>query len=545
MRTYDILFMWFVLCVVFISAYFFVPIFLLPELDVSQEYHAIGLFLGLLGFCILLIYFLSLRRQRKQIYISLKTLQKGGMQVFIEKYERLLYSRDIGDLPKLLRFLFNFNCIAVIQPKNVAELRSIIGLCEQFSIPLIPRGAGTSGLGGTLPIKNGIIVNLTYFDQIIAVDDHTVEVECGVTWEHLRKFLESKKLTLQSYPSSAPSSMIGGWVTQGGYGVGSAKFGSVKQSVVNITILGTGGKEFKLDNPEIFIGSCGVLGILWKVTLRICSLSNMIHVAVSSTQQNQLLKAFSAYQNLFPFFLRYEDYQNLLWKDSNDSQSSWESQDYTGGAISMSFQEEDWDQRKFDEITHDYHLSKLSIDLSEKLWNDRFYTIRLKRRGPSLIMAEVLIPTIHLEKAIGIISKRFERQSSAIELVSTSDDLSVVFVWFPADLRHRSIPIIGSLGYTFHWLRLFDIIQIARRWKGRPYSSGLWLSPYSGLIFEDQLIQMKQIKKKIDPYRIFNPGKVWGTRIPRFIPIIPWKIPIRLGVPIVNILYSILPKKFR
>ena len=352
MRTYDILFMWFVLCVVFISAYFFVPLFLLPELNVSQEYRAIGLFLGLLGFCILLIYFLALRRQRKQIYISLKTLQKGGMQIFIEKYERLLYSRDIGDLPKLLRFLFNFNCIAVIQPKNVVELQSIITLCEQFSIPLIPRGAGTSGLGGTLPIKNGIIVNLTYFEQIIAVDEeeNTVEVECGVTWEHLRKFLEkeSRKLTLQSYPSSAPSSMIGGWVAQGGYGVGSSKFGSVEQSVVNITILGTGGKEFKLDNPEIFIGSCGALGILWKVTLRIRSLSNMIHVAVSSTQQNQLLKAFSAYQNLVPFFLRYEDYQNLLWKDSNDSQSSWES----GGAISMSFQEEDWDQRKFDEITH-------------------------------------------------------------------------------------------------------------------------------------------------------------------------------------------------
>jgi FAD/FMN-containing dehydrogenase len=503
----------------------------MPELNVNQEFHAIMLFLGLISFCILLIYFLTLKQQRKQIYFSLKILQKGGMQVFIEKYERLLYSRDVGDLPKLLRFLFNFNCIAVIQPKNVAELQSIISLCEQFNIPLIPRGAGTSGLGGVLPIKNGIIVNLMYFDQIIAVDtvENTVEVECGVTWEHLRKFLESKKLALQSYPSSAPSSMIGGWVTQGGYGVGSAKFGSVKQSVVNITILGTEGKEFKLDDPEIFIGSCGALGILWKVTLRISSLSNMIHVAVTSIKQNQLLKAFSAYQNLVPFFLRYEDYQNLLRKDSNGNKSSWDS----GGAISMSFQEENWDQRKFDEITRDYNLSNLSSDLSEELWNDRFYTIRLKREGPSLIIAEVLIPTIHLEKAIGILSKRFERQSHAIEIVSTSDNLSVVFIWFPADLRHRSIPIIGPLGYT------------ARRWKGRPYSSGLWLSPYSRLIFGNQLIQMKQLKKKIDPNKIFNPGKVWGTRIPRFLPIIPWKIPIRLSVPIVNILYSILPKKFR
>ncbi len=546
MRTYDNLFTWFVLWVVLLLVYFFTPQFLIPEFYLRNEFLVLGLILILLGLSILFLYFLALKRQRKQIYTSLETLQEAGMQIFIKKYERLIYGRDIGDLPKILRLLFNFNCLAVIQPKNVVELKSIVVLCEHYKIPLIPRGAGTSGYGGTLPIKNGIIVNLTFFDKIITLDEkkRIVEVESGVTWEHLRRFLESKGFTLQSYPSSAPSSTIGGWVTQGGYGIGSSKFGSVGQSVESITIIGTEGREFHLDNPENFVGSCGSLGILWKLSIKIKAVSKMVHVAVSSTQQDHLLRAIPVYQNLFPFFLRYDDLQNLLWKDSDINESSWDSQDHTGGVISMSFLEENWDQEKFNEISDNYQLSILSSDLGEKFWSERFYTIKLKRRGPSLIVAELIIPTIHLEKVVKTISKRFRKESYATEILSTSDG-SILFVWFPADFRSKSIPIIGSFPYTLHWLRFFFILQIARRWNGKPYSGGLWFSPYSGLIYQKKLPQMKQLKKKIDPNKIFNPGKVWGTRVPRFFPIIPWAIPIRLGAPIIGIFYRLLPKRFR
>ncbi len=535
------------LLIVFILGYFILLSFLLPEGYVNHEYLLIGLFITLLGLVILFIYFLVLRRQRKQIQIHLNTFRETGMQVFIEKYEKLLYSRDIGDLPKITRLIFNFNCLAIIQPKNIEELQRIISLCEQYKIPLIPRGAGTSGYGGVLPIKNGIIVILTFFDKIIAINEekNTVEAECGVTWEHLRKFLESKGKTLKSYPSSAPSSTIGGWVTQGGYGVGSAKFGSVNESILNVTVIGKEGREFHLEDPEVFIGSCGSLGILWKVTLKIKNFSKIIHKIVSSSHQNQLVKAIPVYQELLPFFLRYDDYHNLIWKNPKSNLSPWGSQNYTGGVISMSFLEEDWNQRKFNEIKNEFQLVVQSNDLGKTFWNDRFDTIKLKRRGPFLIIAEVLIPTIHLEKIIEILSKRYERGSYALELVSTSDDLCVMFVWFPVDMRRWSLPFIGSFTYAYHWLRFIDIIYSTRHWKGRPYSSGLWLSAYSGLIFGQKFHEMKRLKKKIDPYGIFNPGKVWGTRIPRFFPIIPLSLIFWFGIPLVSVLYRITPKKYR
>ncbi len=518
----------------------------MPDLHANQGYQIVGVALIILSFCTVLIYFLALRKQRGQIYSSLKAFQDAGMHVFRKKYERLLYSRDIGDIPKIIRLLFNLNCLAVLQPKDIVELQSIINLCEQYRIPLIPRGAGTSGYGGTLPIKSGIIVLLTNFNNIIEIDERnsTVEVECGITWENLRKHLETVNFTLQSYPSSGPSSTVGGWVVQGGYGVGSAKYGSVNQSIVSTSILGAKGKEFQI-KPDVIIGSCGRLGILWKVTLRIRDLSNMVHIAVSSPHQNQLLNAILAYQELNPFFLRFDDHQKLLWKSPLQNHSVWQTQDYDGGIISMSFIAEDWHKGDFDQITREYELSELSKDLSTTFWDERFQTVRLKRRGPSLIVAEVLVPIIHLNRIIETLSKRYERKSYALELVSTSDGYCILFVWFPADIRKKTIPLFGSLPYTFHWIRTFDIIQIARRWKGKPYSSGLWFSPYSSLIFKKQLHEMKQLKKKVDPFGIFNPGKVWGAWVPRFLPIFPYWLIIRIGAPFASFLYRIVPKRFR
>ncbi|MFX0051540.1 MAG: hypothetical protein ACFE8U_09645, partial [Candidatus Hermodarchaeota archaeon] len=73
----------------------------------------------------------------------------------------------------------------------------------------------------------------------------------------------------------------------------------------------------------------------------------------------------------------------------------------------------------------------------------------------------------------------------------------------------------------------------------------LWLSPFSRIVLKDQLNKMKHVKKEIDPNKIFNPGKVWGIWIPKFFPIIPWYIPMRLLFPIVNIILQILPQRYR
>ncbi|MFX0087267.1 MAG: hypothetical protein ACFFAU_16575, partial [Candidatus Hodarchaeota archaeon] len=78
-----------------------------------------------------------------------------------------------------------------------------------------------------------------------------------------------------------------------------------------------------------------------------------------------------------------------------------------------------------------------------------------------------------------------------------------------------------------------------------PFSIGLWLSPYAKIFFTKKLKKMKLIKKEIDPNGIFNTNKVFGIRVPRFFPLFPWNLIVKIGVPIMSFIFTIIPKRFR
>ena len=101
-------------------------------------------------------------------------------------------------------------------------------------IPLTPRGKASSGYGGVIPVKNGLVVDFYFMKDILAVDRRrlTVTVEPGITWEQLDREIKKQGLTLRLYPTSYPSSSVGGWLAQGGAGIGSYEFGWFRENVV-------------------------------------------------------------------------------------------------------------------------------------------------------------------------------------------------------------------------------------------------------------------------------------------------------------------------
>ncbi len=486
----------------------------------------------------------SLRKERSLIHTKLDGLQSMGLRVYRKQFERLLYSRDVADLPKLGKFLYNFNVLAVLQPNDIKQLKGIIQLCEEFSVPFIPRGAGTGGYGGVLPTKNGFIVILTQIKDIILFDPETniVEVEAGVTWGRLREFLIPRGFDLFTYPSSAPSSSVGGWIASGGYGIGSTRFGSINQSLHSITLVGTDGKEFVIDKPSDFVGNFGTLGVIWKISLKIRTIQPMHHVAVTPKSHEAVFDHYKDLEMRNPYYLRYIDPASLVWiKKDNKMGSVYRNASF--GIISASFLEEDW-------IKSQEKLENLSKSLPDKitieLWNDRFHTLRLKRKGPSLIISEVIVPSNALDEFLMLLSKWFATDKYSIEIISVNNQTSMVMVWFPTDQRKRNLPIIGSIPYLIHWYRSFQVIRLAWSIGGSTYNSGgLWLSPYPNESYKVQLENIHNMKRKTDPKGIFNPGKIESSRIPRFFPIIPWALFLKIGLPIASILYRIIPKKYR
>ena len=170
--------------------------------------------------------------EKHQSYLQ----EKFGRRVSFHKTERKLYGHDIAALPSLVKPLLG-NTIpdAVVQPENEEELISLVRWARENNMPLTPRGKASSGYGGVLPVKQGVVVDFYRMNRIIRIDPQalTVTVQSGVVWEKLDQELEKHGLTLRLYPSSYPSSTVGGWLAQGGAGIGSYEAGWFRDNVVS------------------------------------------------------------------------------------------------------------------------------------------------------------------------------------------------------------------------------------------------------------------------------------------------------------------------
>src|SRR5438046_6238846 len=57
----------------------------------------------------------------------------------------------------------------VVFPTSTGQVVQIVQLCNEFTVPFIPRGAGTSLAGGCLPIGGGVMITLTRMKKILEV----------------------------------------------------------------------------------------------------------------------------------------------------------------------------------------------------------------------------------------------------------------------------------------------------------------------------------------------------------------------------------------
>ncbi|MEN6332406.1 MAG: FAD-binding protein, partial [Smithella sp.] len=83
-----------------------------------------------------------------------------GKRVNFNRMECILYSHDIAAIPSLIAPLIGKTVPdAVVQPQNEDELVNLINWARQKNIALTPRAKASSGYGGVLPVKQGIVVD--------------------------------------------------------------------------------------------------------------------------------------------------------------------------------------------------------------------------------------------------------------------------------------------------------------------------------------------------------------------------------------------------
>ena len=180
---------------------------------------------------------------------------------------------------------------AVVFPRDEAEVARAVKICDQYRVPIVPFGAGSSLEGHVLPVEGGITLSMAEMNKVIAVqpEDFTITVQPGVTRTQVNEALRETGFFFPVDPGADAS--IGGMAATRASGTNAVRYGTMRENVVSLKvvtaqgdIVRTGSRARKssagYDLTRLFVGSEGTLGIIVEVTLRVYPRPEAVTAAV-------------------------------------------------------------------------------------------------------------------------------------------------------------------------------------------------------------------------------------------------------------------------
>lgn len=448
--------------------------------------------------------------------------EKFGSRANFNPTERLLYSHDIAAIPGLFKPLIG-NTIpdVIVQPQNEEELVALVRWASERKIPVVPRGKGSSGYGGIIPTRNGIVVDFYRMKDVVSIDPEkeAVAVEPGITWEQLDQKLKPKGLTIRLYPTSYPSSSAGGWLAQGGAGIGSYQFGWFPENVLSARIVLPSGevREVSGEDLEVIADAEGTTGLISQLTLRVQKLSDIEVVAIACPDAHKLSEIFQ----------EFVDRELPLWSVVFINPRMAEMKNRApvmthhghpvehkvilpaAYVVTLAFREEDHEKivPVLPAIVKRCEGEVLSQEIADHEWENRFKLMVVKRLGPSLVPAEVVVPLDQLGNVMEEIENKVNqpvvKEGVIIKKGKGGKPEAVLLGFIPSDQRRFS--------YNFVFGLVLTIIKIAEKYGGRPYATGLYFTRKAeSILGKERSHRLKAFKKKVNPHKILNPDKVIG-----------------------------------
>jgi Fe-S oxidoreductase/FAD/FMN-containing dehydrogenase len=473
---------------------------------------------------------------------------KGLLEELIEhdrfttdRDECVLYSRDMAPLPSLALMLFKTTPDVIIKPKTTKDVLDVIKLAWSRDIPITPRGAATYGFGGALVTKGGIVLDIRSLDKVHNLDSegNIVTIQPGITWLKLKRYLESRGHTLLTHPSSAPSATVGGWIATGGYGYGSLKYGHILDSIVELEVVLPSGRvvvapseEYPLD---LFIGTEGTFGVITQVKLRVRDLPNfMISKLFSFESEETLFDFISDTMSLIDAEQIYVPF-SMIFSNSTFEEQKFQVGEGHGKKAQVLFRFEgereeiknailvlsNLIEEKYPE-GKEFNKGRLEPEPDiEKIWDERFFPLSIRKLGPTLIGQDLFIPLSKLRELNKYLEDASQRKNLQLsyEGMVVSPTSSIVLVMMLSDERKK-------LEYLLSMPFLNDLGKESVKLGGAPYGLGIWNSFYLENLWKlEKSDRLRMEKTRLDPNGLMNPNKVFGAKT-------------RLGIPFSKFIFN-------
>jgi glycolate oxidase len=169
----------------------------------------------------------------------------------------------------------------VVFPTTTEEVVRTVRVCNEFDLPFVARGAGTSLAGGCVPVGGGVMIGLARMKKIHHVDvrNRYAVVDPGVVNVWLTNALKPHGYHYAPDPSSQTACTIGGNVATNSGGPHTLKYGVTVNHVIGVELVLPDASVVTLGGPwedspgydltGTVVGSEGTFGVVTKVWVRL------------------------------------------------------------------------------------------------------------------------------------------------------------------------------------------------------------------------------------------------------------------------------------
>ena len=164
----------------------------------------------------------------------------------------------------------NFVPDAVVEAGSIEDVSAVLKICNESEVPVTVRGAGTGQVGGSVPIKGGIVLSVKSMDKILEFNEteRTLRVQPGVLLQDVKAEADKHGLYYPPDPGEKTSTIGGNAATDAG-GPYAAKYGSTRSYIADGVAVAADGSVKLLKDMQDVIGSEGTLGVICELTLRL------------------------------------------------------------------------------------------------------------------------------------------------------------------------------------------------------------------------------------------------------------------------------------
>ena len=159
---------------------------------------------------------------------ALRTAMVGDVRD--DAYTRHLFSTDAS--------MYSIEPLAVVFPRDAADVAAAVAVCAEQRVPVLPRGAGTSLAGQT--VGRAVIIDTSrHMDTIVVVDGETrtARVQPGVVQDDLNRAAATHGLLFGPDTSTSNRATIGGMIGNNSAGSGSVVYGMTIDHVHSLDVV--------------------------------------------------------------------------------------------------------------------------------------------------------------------------------------------------------------------------------------------------------------------------------------------------------------------